>query len=85
VASRTIQDIEERGELTRAEPVGPDLLLTSVHLGTPWWGSQNQAKIRLRDGIRGANSVIRDQERPDGSWWNEMRPPGAVVVLAFAR
>src|SRR5262249_37122410 len=35
VASRTIQDIEERGEvkLTRAMPVGPDLLLASVHVG----------------------------------------------------
>jgi len=35
VASRTIQDIEERGEvkLTRVTPVGPDLLLTSVHVG----------------------------------------------------
>ena len=35
VASRTIQDFEERGELklTRAMPVGPDLLLTSVHAG----------------------------------------------------
>jgi hypothetical protein len=35
VAGRTIQDIEERGELklTRATPVGPDLLLTSVHVG----------------------------------------------------
>ncbi len=35
VASRTIQDIEERGELklTRATPIGPDLLLTSVHVG----------------------------------------------------
>ncbi len=35
VASRTIQDFEERGELklTRAAPVGPDLLLTSVHVG----------------------------------------------------
>ncbi|HEY1544056.1 MAG TPA: autotransporter domain-containing protein [Xanthobacteraceae bacterium] len=35
VAGRTIQDIEERGELklTRATPVGPDLLLTSVHIG----------------------------------------------------
>lgn len=35
VASRTIQDIEERGELklTRATPMGPDLLLTSVHVG----------------------------------------------------
>jgi len=35
VASRTIQDFEERGELTltRAMPVGPDRLLTSVHLG----------------------------------------------------
>ena len=35
VASRTINDFEERGELrlTRAMPVGPDLLLTSVHLG----------------------------------------------------
>jgi len=35
VSSRTIQDLEERGELklTRAQPVGPDLLLTSVHLG----------------------------------------------------
>jgi len=35
VASRTTQDFEERAELklTRATPVGPDLLLTSVHLG----------------------------------------------------
>jgi len=33
VASRTIRDIEERGELTRAAPVGPDLLLTSVRAG----------------------------------------------------
>jgi hypothetical protein len=35
VASRTIQDFEERGELklTRATPIGPDLLLTSVHVG----------------------------------------------------
>ena len=35
VASRTIQDFEERGELklTRSTKVGPDLLLTSVYLG----------------------------------------------------
>jgi hypothetical protein len=35
VNSRTIQDLEERGELklTRAMPVGPDLLLTSIHVG----------------------------------------------------
>ncbi|HEY1542317.1 MAG TPA: autotransporter domain-containing protein [Xanthobacteraceae bacterium] len=35
VANRTTQDIEERGELTltRATPLGPDLLLTSVHFG----------------------------------------------------
>ena len=35
VASRTISDFEERAELklTRATPVGPDLLLTSVHVG----------------------------------------------------
>ncbi len=35
VASRTIQDVEERGalELTRATPIGSDLLLTSVHVG----------------------------------------------------
>jgi hypothetical protein len=35
VASRTIQDLEERGEvkLTRATPVGPDLLLASVYVG----------------------------------------------------
>jgi hypothetical protein len=35
VASRTIQDIEERGEvkLTRAVPVGPDLLLTNIYVG----------------------------------------------------
>ncbi|HLH89737.1 MAG TPA: autotransporter domain-containing protein [Xanthobacteraceae bacterium] len=35
VASRTTQDMEERAELKlrRAVPVGPDLLLTSVHLG----------------------------------------------------
>ena len=35
VASRTIQDFEERGELTltRATPLGPDLLLVSVHVG----------------------------------------------------
>ena len=33
VAIRTIRDIEERGELTRAAPVGPDLLLTAVQLG----------------------------------------------------
>jgi hypothetical protein len=35
VASRTIHDFEERGELklTREVPVGPDLLLTSVHVG----------------------------------------------------
>jgi hypothetical protein len=35
VASRTTQDLEERGELTltRATPLGPDLLLTSVHFG----------------------------------------------------
>jgi hypothetical protein len=35
VASRTIQDLEERGELklTRALPVGSDLLLASVHVG----------------------------------------------------
>ena len=35
VANRAIQDLEERGELklTRATPVGPDLLLTSVHIG----------------------------------------------------
>lgn len=35
VASRTIQNIEQRGELklTRAAPVGPDLLLTNVYVG----------------------------------------------------
>ncbi len=35
VAGRTIQDIEERAELklTRAQPIGPDLLMTSVHVG----------------------------------------------------
>jgi hypothetical protein len=35
VASRTIQDIEERGELrlTRAQRIGPDLLLTSLYVG----------------------------------------------------
>lgn len=35
VASRTIQNVEERGELklTRATPVGPDLLLTNVYVG----------------------------------------------------
>jgi uncharacterized protein with beta-barrel porin domain len=35
VASRTIQDVEERGELklTHATPLGGDLLLTSVHAG----------------------------------------------------
>jgi Autotransporter beta-domain len=35
VASRTIQDLEERGELklTRAVPVGAALLLASVHVG----------------------------------------------------
>ncbi|MBH5396839.1 autotransporter domain-containing protein [Bradyrhizobium sp. CNPSo 4010] len=35
VAARTIQNIEQRGEvkLTRATPVGPDLLLTNVYVG----------------------------------------------------
>jgi hypothetical protein len=35
VASRTIQDFEQRGEfrLTRATSAGPDLLLTSVYVG----------------------------------------------------
>jgi flavin-binding protein dodecin len=31
---------------------------------TPWWGSQSRAKIKLREGIGGENSVIREQERP---------------------
>src|SRR5690349_4652864 len=31
---------------------------------TPWWGSQSRAKIKLRDGIGGENSVIREQEPP---------------------
>src|SRR5579883_3343494 len=55
VASRTIQDLEERGELrlTRAQTVGPDLLLTSVHVGAI--GLQRAGDTTVNTVLLGAN------------------------------
>ena len=55
VASRTIQDLEERGELklTRAMPVGPDLLLTSLHVGVV--GLERAGDTTVNTVLLGAN------------------------------
>ena len=55
VASRTVQDLEERGELklTRATPIGPDLLLTSVHIGAI--GLQRTGDSTVNAVLLGAN------------------------------
>ena len=55
VASRTIQDLEERGELklTRAMPTGPDLLLTSLHVGVV--GLERAGDTTVNTVLLGAN------------------------------
>ncbi|WP_407193828.1 autotransporter domain-containing protein [Bradyrhizobium sp. STM 3566] len=55
VASRTIQNVEERGELklTRATPVGPDLLLTNVYVGA--LGIQRLGDTTVNTVLLGAN------------------------------